>query len=286
MDRIRVATLNIWNKSGPWPRRLDLIRRELRELTPDIVGLQEVLQLEAPGSDLPADVFTNQAAEVADGLGYQHAYGMASDHGHGLSLGNALLSRFPIRDQRTFRLPSNETHETRAVLYALVATPAGPLPVFVTHLNWKLHQGSVRVAQVRELVRLVTELAPFDRPELLPPLLMGDFNAEPESDEIRFLKGFATIEGESVFFADAWAYGGNGSPGYTFDRRNTFAARAHEPPRRIDYIFVRGPDGKLRGEPLDTRLAWTHSQQTPEGEVWASDHFGLVTDIVLGPQFG
>jgi endonuclease/exonuclease/phosphatase family metal-dependent hydrolase len=105
--------------------------------------------------------------------------------------------------------------------------------------------------------------------------LAGDFNAEPESDEIRFLRGFATRDGRSVFFADAWSYGGDGGPGFTFDRRNAFAARSHEPPRRIDYVFVRGPDSKWRGEPLKTQLVFTE----PTDDVWASDHFGLLTEL-------
>ena len=48
----------------------------------------------------------------------------------------------------------------------------------------------------------------------------------------------ATLEGRSVYYADAWVYGGDGTPGYTFDRKNRFAAVAHEPPRRIDCDFV------------------------------------------------
>jgi hypothetical protein len=39
---LRVATLNIWNRSGPWPDRLPLIRRELQRLGPAVIGLQEV----------------------------------------------------------------------------------------------------------------------------------------------------------------------------------------------------------------------------------------------------
>jgi endonuclease/exonuclease/phosphatase family metal-dependent hydrolase len=109
---------------------------------------------------------------------------------------------------------------------------------------------------------------------------MGDLNAEPESDEIRYLCGLATVAGKSVHFADAWRYSGTG-PGHTFDRKNRFAALAHEPPRRIDYIFVRGPDRKLRGEPLSTRLAFATPAGEGESEVWPSDHFGLMTELVV-----
>jgi endonuclease/exonuclease/phosphatase family metal-dependent hydrolase len=194
--------------------------------------------------------------------------------GPGLEFGNALLSRHPILEHQVLRLPGEESGETRCVLYAKLASPHGEVPVFVTHLNWKLHHGSVRVRQIKRLVEFVDERAAPGK--TFPPVLMGDFNAEPESDEIRWLRGFATLDGQSVFFADAWAYGGDGGPGFTFDRRNPYAARSHEPPRRIDYIFVRGPDSHFVGEPLTTRVVF--DQPDPDG-VWASDHFGLYSEI-------
>jgi len=271
---LRIATLNIWNKSGPWPERCQAIRSGIRRLAPDVLGLQEVLRLTRDG----VPVITpeqDQATELATGLGYEIAYGAAMHYGGGLLFGNALLSRHPIVEQKVVPLPAKDASEARSVLYALVETPAGLLPTFVTHLNWKLHHGSVRLSQVRFLVDTIFELAPIDEARL-PPVLMGDFNAEPGSDEIRYLTGLATVEGKSVYFADAWVYAGEG-PGYTFDRKNRFAALAHEPPRRIDYIFVRGPDRRLRGEPLETRLAFAETE--PGSDVWPSDHFGLVSDI-------
>jgi endonuclease/exonuclease/phosphatase family metal-dependent hydrolase len=274
-ERLKIATLNIWNKAGPWPERLRLIRTQLAELAPDLLGLQEVLRLSNPPAGLTPE--GDQATEIAQGLGYQSAYAPAADYGSGLWFGNALLSRHPIRESHAIALPGAESGEHRALLYALVETPFGALPVFVTHLNWKLHHGSIRLAQIRFIVERIFELAPIDDQQL-PAVLMGDMNAEPDSDEIRYLRGLATIEGKSVYFSDAWRYAGDG-PGHTFDRRNRFAAIAHEPPRRLDYIFVRGPDRKLRGEPLATRLAFA----TPEGEgdnaLWPSDHFGLVTEL-------
>jgi len=281
-DRLKIATLNIWNKAGPWPQRRELIRRQLAALAPDVIGLQEVLRLE-PEEGTPLTADADQATDIAQGLGYAVAYAPAMHYGKGLYFGNALLSRHPIVEQSSFVLPRSDASEARSVLFALVETPAGALPIFVTHLNWKLHHGSVRLAQVRFLVDKIFELCPVDESRL-PPVLMGDFNADPDSDEIRYLTGRATVEGRSVYFADAWIYGGDGGPGYTFDRRNRFAALAHEPPRRIDYVFVRGPDRKLRGEPLTTRLAFADSEPSSDGQLWPSDHFGVVTEIAAAPR--
>jgi endonuclease/exonuclease/phosphatase family metal-dependent hydrolase len=142
----------------------------------------------------------------------------------------------------------------------------------------------VRLEQVRFIADHVVQLAPDDREDCLPAVLMGDFNADPDSDEIRYLRGLHGVDGRSVFFTDAWSYVNGVAPGFTFDRGNAFAARAHEPPRRIDYIFVRGPDAKFRGEPLETRLAFTRSAKTSQGPVWASDHFGVVTDLEVSAE--
>jgi hypothetical protein len=69
-------------------------------------------------------------------------------------------------------------------------------------------------------------------------------------------------------------------PGLTYDRANPYALRSHEPSGRIDYIFVRGPDRALRGEPIDARLALN----TPTNGVWPSDHFAVVADIHVAPR--
>ncbi|MDN3352038.1 endonuclease/exonuclease/phosphatase family protein [Actinomadura sp. DC4] len=256
MTTLRVATLNLWGRNGPWPERLGLIRAELGRLSPRLVGLQEVMRDEPPG--------TCQAEEIAESLGYEVAYSPAATLRTGVQ-GNALLSSLPIRSHRTYPLPTAPGIEPRVLLYARVATEAGDLPVFVTHLDWEGDHGAARLAQVRFIAARVASLA-----DGLPPVIMGDFNAEPDSDEIRYLRGLHSVDGENVCFADAWAWGGDGSAGETFSRVNDYARRARVPSRRIDYVFT-------GAEPVHTEVAF----RTPVGEVWASDHFGLVSDVLF-----
>ena len=54
---LSVLTLNVWNREGPWPDRLPLIRSWLDRLQPDLIGLQEV-----------ADA--NHTQELLNGFGY------------------------------------------------------------------------------------------------------------------------------------------------------------------------------------------------------------------------
>ena len=283
MTTLRVATINVWNKTGPWLARLPLIRGELSRLKPEVVALQEVLRFRPDSApDAPLTAQNDQLTEIAEGLGFHAAYGVAADYGGGLKFGNALLSRHPISRQESFPLPGAESGETRSLLYALCETPHGSLPVFCTHLNWKFHHGSVRQRQVAFIAERVAELSPIDGPHL-PPVLMGDFNAAPDADEIRYLSGLCALAGKTVYFADAWLYAGVG-PGHTFDRSNDYAAKAREPSRRIDYIFVRGPDRQLRGEPIHAELAFNVVDRSGAEPLWPSDHFGLFADLEVSPR--
>ena len=274
MEWLRVATLNLWNKRGPWQRRMELVAAEVNGWDPDIVALQEVLCL------IDHQGRRNQAAEVAGGRHW--VYGEGHDlrgswvpSGQRLAFGNAVVSRHPIASHTTHPLPGADvSDQRRSLLHAVVEAPPGPVDVFVTHLNWRLDEGEVRVAQVKAAARIIEEVAPDDG--RYPPLLMGDLNAEPTSEELRFLRGEISLDAiRCVGFADAWQHGGEGS-GYTFDGRvNPFAAEHDRPPRRIDYILIRGPAGDGRGRPLAVRRAFDR----PSEGIFPSDHFGVVADL-------
>jgi endonuclease/exonuclease/phosphatase family metal-dependent hydrolase len=265
MDRLRIVTLNVWNRQGPWERRLPLIRAGLQALQADLIGLQEIIAQEGGSS---------QADAIAGGLGYETAFGVAHDLGGGIHFGNAVLSRWPIARRQVFKLPAAGSAESRSLLMTEIAAPAGAIPFFVTHLNWKFHEGAVREAQVQVVAEVVKREAPMSG---LPPVLVGDFNAEPEACEIRFLKGLQSLGGKSTFFGDCFGQTGDG-PGYTFDaRHNPFAAPTHEYPRRIDYIFVRGPDKLVPGQPLSSRVVL---HELTDG-VTPSDHYGVMAEISI-----
>lgn len=269
MDRLRILNLNIWNRKGPWEKRIALIRRGIQRLSPDIVGLEEVL---FEGDHTQAD-------EIREGLGYEAAFGMAHEIDEGVHFGNAVLSRFPIERRAVFPLPTAGDDERRVLFATSIRTPLGRLPFFVTHLNWKNHDGVAREAQVVAIADHVMREAPMQRPEdetRLPAVVVGDFNAVPDSAEIRFLKGLQSLAGKSVHFTDCHEAAGRGA-GYTFDPlTNPWAKKTHELPRRIDYVFVRGPElGTGRGMPLSCEVVLMEA----EDGVAASDHYGVLAEI-------
>ncbi|MCC6526685.1 MAG: endonuclease/exonuclease/phosphatase family protein [Polyangiaceae bacterium] len=263
---LRVLTLNIWNRQGPWEARLALIRRGVEALAPHVVGLQEVMTF--------GD--RSLAGDIAAGLGYESAFGEAHALGGGVSFGNGVLSRFPIRDTATIALPDAGAGERRSLLCTTLATPWGELPFLSTHLNWKFHHGYAREAQVLAIAEAIATRYPV-RSELLPPVLTGDFNAVPESTEMRFLTGLHAVRGRSFYLADCFAEVGEGK-GHTFDAdRNPYAGLTWEAPRRIDYVLVRGPDAEGRGKPRSCRVVLTEV----EDGVAASDHYGVFAEISL-----
>jgi endonuclease/exonuclease/phosphatase family metal-dependent hydrolase len=261
---LKVLSINIWNRQGPWDERFALLRRGIEALEPDLIGMQEVL------SDGQHDL----AREIAEGLGFEVVYGPAKQLQGDFSFGNAVLSRFPVRLNEVVPLPSSDTTESRSLLITDVDTPWGPLPFCVTHLAWRLHHGFVREEQVQAIAAAFKRTLPIDD-AILPAVLTGDFNATPAATEIRFLSGLHALGGTSCFLADCFGDVGDG-PGFTFDaRHNPYAGLTHEAPRRIDYVFVRGPDRFGRGKPLGARVVL---DELVDG-VAASDHYGVLAEI-------
>ena len=158
--------------------------------------------------------------------------------GEGVQEGNAVLSRRPITGTGHKTLEAGELADRRTILFAAVKTPAGTVPFFTTQLSSPPDQSALRCAQVAQ----VAASSPGSG-RRLPPVLTGDLNAEPDSDEIRMLCGHKTapaVPGQVL--VDAWRYAEPG-PGDTWDRSNPFVRATHEPSSRIDYVLV-GPPGK------------------------------------------
>lgn len=258
---LRVLTLNLWNLSGDWRARREEILLWLRRLEPDVVCLQEVID----------DGQRNTARWLAERSGYTGCvFGGGAIDGR-MQFGNAILSRQAIDLDATYALPNDPRPE--GVDRVLVHARTAGVDVFCTHLTSLYPFGNLRERQVLRIDELITEHA--DPSASLPPILAGDFNAEPDSTEIRFLTGSTSLEGRSTYFQDAWRVAGGREPGWTWSNANPFAEAEHEPDRRIDYVFsgFRRPDG--RGRIMACSVVCDHALTG----VFPTDHFGLLADI-------
>jgi endonuclease/exonuclease/phosphatase family metal-dependent hydrolase len=257
---LRLVTWNVWWRFGPWEARQPAIAATLAELQPDLVGLQEVWSVGR----------TNQAALLAEQLGFHHAYATRFTE-EDIQFGNAVLSRWPITAFEPRPLPAPpDQDEMRTVLRADIDGPRGPIELFTTHLNWRFDHGHIRQEQVRSITAFIQETAP----RTYPALLCGDFNATPDSDEVRMLTGRAAVPDPPLVFHDAWEVAGEG-PGHTWSNENPHAAKDLEPNRRIDYVFSGWPKAGGAGHVSSCRLIGTE----PIDGVVPSDHYGLVAEL-------
>lgn len=272
---LRVVTLNLWGEQGPLEQRLRLCIDQLAELSPDVVALQEVRQI--------PDRLPNTAQTLASALGLSFVFAPATDWGGGTE-GLAILSRHPIGQHQRHELPQVRPDERRVLLWAEVTTPHGPVLAATTHLHYRMTDGMAREEQVEAVDRLLKEAAQRlpSGPKLT--VLMGDFNATPDSDELRFLRGLHSLAGRRTYFQDAFLCASDGptGEGFTWSRRNPYTQRLRflQNDRRLDYIFVSPPSRDGRGVVHSCRIVL--DRPSPDG-VFPSDHFGLFAELQLCP---
>ena len=257
---IRVLTWNIWWRFGPWEQRQPAIAATLAALDADVICLQEC--------------WAEQVQALADSLGFECAFSTRLDL-DGVAFGNAVLSRWPITDSEWRPLPSPEDiDERRTMLRADVDGPRGPVQVYSTHLHWRFDHGFVRRSQIEALCAFVAESR--DGGRAYPPVVCGDFNAVPDSDEIRMLTGRTTVPVPKLVFHDAWeAAGRPPEPGFTWSNDNPYAVLDLEPNRRIDYVFVGWPKAGGAGHVVACDVVGT----MPVDGVVPSDHYGVLAEL-------
>lgn len=280
----RVVTLNFWGNEPPLDRRLALATRQLLALAPDVVCLQEVRPLDGRAGRTTADVLAG-----ALGMTALYAPTMRWDDGAfgpgrpGGEEGLAILHRWPLREQRTLPLPDARPTESRQLLSAQLETPAGPIWFHTTHLHYRLDDGVARETQVVAIDAAVRACGRGN--DDAPQILCGDFNATPDSDEMRFLRGLHTLAGRRTHFQDAWTRLHGAADGLTWssDNEHTRPLRSLDIDRRIDYVLVtsRKKDGRGTVKACDVVLA----EREGEGAdaVCASDHYGVLADVQIAP---
>jgi endonuclease/exonuclease/phosphatase family metal-dependent hydrolase len=120
----------------------------------------------------------------------------------------------------------------------------------------------------------LAEFVAESRPTDYPPIMCGDFNADPLSDEIRMLTGRATVPVPRLVFVDAWEVAGDG-PGVTWSNENPYAVRDLEPDRRIDYVFVGWPKARGAGHVVSASVEGIDAVHG----VYPSDHYAVLAEL-------
>ena len=233
---LRVMTYNIYGARATSPANaadLDAIAEVIRRQNPDFVTLNEV------------DVFTNrtgkdvhQACDLAEKLGMEWHFSKAIDRDGG-EYGDAVLSKYPILEKRSYRLPcaAEQPGEDRSLCVIRVQIDGKDLYVASTHLD-HLSGDASRLVQATEIRRIRDTELEGDL------ILCGDLNAIPSSNVIATMTSFLTNTGPI--------------DQYTFP--------SDDPSRKIEHFGVQNCQVVSRGD-----------QQV--GGVDASDHRPVIADI-------
>lgn len=252
----RLMTFNIRldtpvDGSNAWAFRRAFLAGQIAVLRPDILGLQEVV--------------VNQKRDLEAALPQYRFLGVARDDG--LDKGefsNLAISRraFTVLDSGTFWLSATPDRPSlgwdasykRVVTWAHLRARSGGGRVLALNSHWDNNGHAARLASAR----LIRGWIAAHRRRNEDVVVMGDFNAAPDSPEL------AALAASPDALVDTRQAHSIGSAG-TF---NGFAAQP-ETSLTIDHIFV---------SPGLTPLRRAVVSWTADGKV-ASDHFAVLADV-------
>jgi endonuclease/exonuclease/phosphatase family metal-dependent hydrolase len=170
-----ILTYNIHHANPPSKPEfidIDAICRVITESGADIVALQEVDRQTKRSGNI------DQAQVIAKKLGFNYHFFKAIDHDGG-DYGLAILSKLPIKDPQTHRLPQVEKAEER--ILAMLQVKVGKEWIYFanTHLDASKSQDN-RITQMKHINEVVSKAE-------LPVIICGDFNSRPDSEVIRIM---------------------------------------------------------------------------------------------------
>ncbi len=247
--------------------RLEIAVEELRDLQPDVIGLQEASTGRERG---------NVAQRLATQLGCHYVYAPASfrlfasdtinriiSWVMNLTEGPAIVSRFPIVSSETYDLPRcGRFTDPRVLLCAELQTPWGQVHACSTHVSGDL-------CQTESIIHFLRQ-----RRNALPLLLMGDFNATEYSHAVTALT-------REAGFVDTFRVANPTAPGSTVWQW-VYAPRPTAF-RRVDYLFLL-PGTDFPGKVLSSRVVLNAPRPLQDGQVlWPSDHYGVLSEVELFP---
>ncbi len=169
---VRVLTQNIHKGMSVGNARFVLheLKREIHATAADVVCLQEVQgQHRIRDRQLAEWPAESQFEFLADQAWPHHAYGRNAVYPHGHH-GNAILSRFPIREWENINV-SPYRRASRSILHAELDLGTGHLPLHVICAHFGLVEKE-RLTQTSTLVDRIQRIVP----EEAPLIVAGDFN--------------------------------------------------------------------------------------------------------------
>ncbi len=224
---LRVLSYNVHHCRG-LDEKVDLprIAKIITDCKPDLVALQEIdNKTRRTGS-------VDQTQELAQLTGMHGLFFKAIDF-EGGGYGQAILSKAPLSEPQTVKLPNRSGREQRIVGWVTTEIHGQSVRFGTTHLDHA--DQAIRLEQAQQIASGLTALSQ-------PSIIAGDFNASPESKEIAELS-------KSITFAKS--------------ERPTPSFPAERPTKQIDYIGFASLHRTSNGGPKE---ASTKSSPTAEAD--------------------
>ena len=232
---IRVMTYNIHVGVG-MDKKLDLqrIADVIIRQKPDLVGLQEVDRgvKRTEGKD--------EIAELAAMTRMDYAFAHNLDY-QGGQYGVAILSRSLLKNVEHRMFENKREAERRGMLRVEVEVGGKIVNFVTTHLDYQYTDG--RVFETEQMLKFLDGVNG-------PIIVVADMNDEPAGEAYKLM---------SSKFSDAWISSRAKDDGFTYP--------ADKPMKRIDYVFYRGNDLKVKKATVIETLA--------------SDHVPVVVELLL-----
>lgn len=241
---LSIMTYNIWFDSQNWPDRFAHMLSEIRDLDPDIIGLQEVIQRAN---------LDNQAQMIADSLGYYYYFSSVDPPSSSTRFGNAILSRFPIEESNWRALQPLSDYRTAA--HIRINVEGNAIDLYNTHLHNTAANAHIREEQIIDLLDFIQQTSAGDF-----VFVTGDFNANPDWDEMDLM--YADFQDVYPVFHENHLDPQHGTLNYHLGHQQ----------RRIDYIFF----NKDILPTLVPTWAQVVLDEPNENGTYGSDHFAVL----------
>ena len=245
---MKIVTFNIrcvWDKDGinSFIHRIGLICDKIAQERPDVISFQEVTDRhrEMLSRMLPEYLIVGQGRN-ADCLGEGVSTAVRRDTIDLLGFETIWLSPTPHIPASRYE---NQSYIPRVLLMTLLKNKktGERFRVYNAHLDHLSSEG--RISQIEGLLAYVNEQ---QGKSSLPTVILGDLNAEPDSDEIKLI-------GEQGAFTDLTA---------TLERTFHNFGTPH-PATKIDYVFTTAELTVRAGE----AVVWTDEKNG----IYLSDHY-------------
>lgn len=210
-DDIRIMTYNLhFGISGNGVDNSEGVINVIKDVNPTIIAFQEVTF--AASINGYKNMYSFLKSELGQ-LGYTNSY---FSEGGKYQTRNVIFSKLHIHESETTLLSPRVTYE-RTLIETKIVSENFEIMIYATHLTHVMEKDSNpdRIKQVQQILNTID-------PEVksVPTILLGDFNAEPDWEEITTITSYLN---------DSWIEHTDVLDGFTWPN--------NDPRQRIDYIF-------------------------------------------------